>query len=357
MNNIANISKDIPLITIIIPVYNAEKRIEQCICSVLSQTYNNFELILINDGSTDNSRIICEKYARLDNRIITIHKENGGVSTARNIGIKQAKGEYICFIDSDDWVDNIYIESFFHNGKLDEDLFIQGIKYFVPRRNQEPIMFMYSKESFILEDNLGFFVNSKLLENGCPVAKLFKKKIIVDNNIYFDENLTLNEDHLFVISYYKYVHKIYLTDAITYHYYSDYLIPSLTKRKHSTEEYLDISNKVIIAFLEFIRRFNEPIQYWSSYFSTLGIDQIIKAIIVANLECNTIYKLNKCHNLWLLHNEYTQYYAPKEIYKYILKKCLNNKSSLCLYIYSFIIAQYFEFINTVKTKIKQTLKY
>ncbi len=98
------------LITIIVPVYNVEKYLCKCIDSVLIQTYKNFELVIIDDGSTDNSGNICDTYKNKDNRIRVIHKENGGLSDARNFGIENAHGKYITFIDSDDYLKNTYIE-------------------------------------------------------------------------------------------------------------------------------------------------------------------------------------------------------------------------------------------------------
>ena len=96
-------------ISIIVPVYNAEEYLHRCIDSILAQTFTDFELLLINDGSKDNSGVICDEYAALDNRVRVFHKENGGVSSARNMGLDNAKGEWITFVDSDDWlVHNIY---------------------------------------------------------------------------------------------------------------------------------------------------------------------------------------------------------------------------------------------------------
>lgn len=94
-----------PLISIIVPVYNVEKYLKRCLNSILAQTYSNIEILLIDDGSTDQSGQICDDFAKLDSRIHVLHKVNGGVSTARNLGIKQAKGEYVTFVDSDDYVD------------------------------------------------------------------------------------------------------------------------------------------------------------------------------------------------------------------------------------------------------------
>lgn len=98
------------LITIVVPVYNVEKYIRKCLESIINQTYKNIEIILVDDGSIDNCGKICEEYKNKDNRITVIHKENGGLSDARNVGIDNSNGEYICFIDSDDYVTNDYVE-------------------------------------------------------------------------------------------------------------------------------------------------------------------------------------------------------------------------------------------------------
>ena len=97
-------------ITVIVPVYNVEHYLDKCLDSLINQTYKNLEIIVINDGSTDNSGIICQEYAQKDNRIIYIEKENGGLSDARNVGLDKMTGSYVTFIDSDDWVESDYVE-------------------------------------------------------------------------------------------------------------------------------------------------------------------------------------------------------------------------------------------------------
>ena len=116
-----------PKISIITINYNNREGLERTFDSVFSQNYTNFELILINDGSNDNSTNICEAYKKIDSRITVIHKENGGVSSARNYGLKIATGEYICFIDSDDYITFDYLIELIENMQnLDTDLVIQG---------------------------------------------------------------------------------------------------------------------------------------------------------------------------------------------------------------------------------------
>ena len=116
------------MISIIIPVYNVKLYLDNCIQSVIQQSYTDFECILVDDGSTDGSSEICDQWAEKDNRIIIVHQPNGGVSSARNKGLEQAKGEYICFIDSDDWVDVDYLSAMINNLKEKEtDLIICGL--------------------------------------------------------------------------------------------------------------------------------------------------------------------------------------------------------------------------------------
>lgn len=103
------------LISIVIPVYNVENFLERCITSVLNQTFENIEIILVNDGSTDNSLRICQQYEKIDSRIFIINQENQGLSAARNSGINQARGKYICFIDSDDWIHEKYLEILYND--------------------------------------------------------------------------------------------------------------------------------------------------------------------------------------------------------------------------------------------------
>lgn len=102
------------LISIIVPIYNVENYLDKCIRSILEQTYSKIEIILVNDGSTDNSYLICEKYSKIDSRIVFIQKKNGGLSDARNVGIEKCNGKYIAFVDSDDYIEPEYIEKLYN---------------------------------------------------------------------------------------------------------------------------------------------------------------------------------------------------------------------------------------------------
>ncbi|MDR0422523.1 MAG: glycosyltransferase, partial [Proteiniphilum sp.] len=115
-----------PMISVIVPVYNVEKYLRKCLESILAQTYTSFELLLVNDGSTDGSGQICDEYAQKDSRVQVFHQENKGVSRARNLGLERAKGKWVAFIDSDDWVDSTYLEHLLE-GDEDVELRVMGL--------------------------------------------------------------------------------------------------------------------------------------------------------------------------------------------------------------------------------------
>ena len=123
------------IVSIIVPIYNVEKYLKRCIKSILGQTYKKIQIILVDDGSTDNCPAICDEYAEKDNRIKVIHKKNGGLSDARNAGIKHANGKYITFIDSDDYIDQNYIQVLYESIiKTKSDIAIAGHKTIYPKK-------------------------------------------------------------------------------------------------------------------------------------------------------------------------------------------------------------------------------
>lgn len=169
---------NIPQISVIVPVYNVEKYLSRCIESILSQTFTDFELLLIDDGSTDRSGEICDEYAKKDTRIRVFHTKNRGVSAARNLGLDNAKGEWISFVDSDDWVENDYLKSLFNDNFLTENKCVICESVYVDFEK-------YNRKRFILPDvilvipfNKDIIVN-KILNgyNSFIYAKLFNKKL------------------------------------------------------------------------------------------------------------------------------------------------------------------------------------
>lgn len=191
------------LVSIIIPVYNVENYLGECLNSVINQTYSNLEIILINDGSTDKSGKICDEYALLDKRIKVIHKKNEGVSSARNMGIDLAKGEYIAFVDSDDLINEKYISSMYQNCiETNSDLtFCRFSKYEDGR-----VIKVQEKMPECLEVNINevnfvnficqFFNFKKNIFGSC-CRTLYKKDIIKSNR--FNPNIKISEDLLFLL--------------------------------------------------------------------------------------------------------------------------------------------------------------
>lgn len=208
------------MISIIVPVYNVKLYIEDCIKSILKQKYRNFECILIDDGSTDGSATICDKWAQLDDRIRVFHQKNSGVSSARNRGIEMAKGEWISFVDSDDWIGDDYLSNMYiDNDDVDEDLIITGVKQVLANGNSIELLPNHVDYMHICPISLEEFVNlnRKYLLYG-PVAKLYKKSIIINHNIRFDESISYGEDLLFNYAYLDKVDTISSKDKCSYYY-------------------------------------------------------------------------------------------------------------------------------------------
>lgn len=190
------------LISIIIPVFNAEKYIAECLNSITQQSYTNLEILLIDDGSTDNSGSICDEFANEDNRIKVIHKENGGVSSARNIGLQLAQGEYISFIDSDDCVDKEYISAMYEKIiKTNSDISfckyskLINQKLFEVKELLPEYINVDTREQTFVNFFLRFFSFRECIFGSC-CRILFKKELA--KNTRFDLNINVSEDLLFL---------------------------------------------------------------------------------------------------------------------------------------------------------------
>ncbi|MDD2494937.1 MAG: glycosyltransferase family 2 protein [Tissierellia bacterium] len=180
-----------PYISIIVPYYNSEKYISKCIDSILNQTLSNFELILVDDGSTDNSYNICNTYASKDNRIILLQKENGGQGTARNMGLDIAKGDYIGFVDSDDFIQpEMY--SIMYNSciKNNAEMSICGFNIYRSEKIQPKPVNKHPKKEFNNFELMHYYLTTQII-NGGPCNKVYKKSLF--NNLRFPP-LRMRED-------------------------------------------------------------------------------------------------------------------------------------------------------------------
>lgn len=213
------------LISIIVPIYNTEKYLGQCLDSIINQSYTNFEVLLVNDGSTDSSGIICQEYVENDSRFRYFEKDNGGVASARNLGLERSSGAYITFIDSDDWVEQNYLEVLYTALKEnDTDVAISTYKRFA----QDGVFYLrsYSKENdeFL---NIGKRNRNSFLEILPKLgeldhsfysisSKLIKRKII--GNLLFDEQVSYAEDLNFFFHLYLGVESVVFVRDYTYVY-------------------------------------------------------------------------------------------------------------------------------------------
>lgn len=218
------------MISIIVPVYNAEKTLQQCVDSILSQEYKDFELLLVDDGSKDESLAICEEYAENDNRIKVIHKPNGGVSSARNLGLDNAKGERVCFIDSDDYISAVFLHGVEH---CKYDLLITGFRDEVEGQVCENVKVL-SATYQDAEDVRKFIrtqVSSNMVLRG-PVGKFYSRELIGSQR--FNTDMKLGEDTCFVFDYLAKCETIEV-DASSYYVIRRGAIPDAVKYKSSVD--------------------------------------------------------------------------------------------------------------------------
>lgn len=222
------------IVSIVIPVYNVEDYLSKCIESVLDQTYTNWELILIDDGSKDKSGEICDSYARKEDRIIVIHKDNSGVSDSRNIGIARSKGDCICFIDADDWIKSKFLEHLMQFSKF--DYVIAGYETW-PEKSR-----CILKERKYDRNEMPDLFDEFLQTRPTSCATLFNNGIIKEHHVRFTTQLRNREDHLFNVHYLKWCNSAYVIN------YQEYIVRSrkvpiaIKFRMHSDDIELVIEN-------------------------------------------------------------------------------------------------------------------
>jgi glycosyltransferase involved in cell wall biosynthesis len=199
--------------SIIIPVYNAENTLKRCLDSILNQSYNNYEIILVNDGSKDNSENICLNYSNQYKNVKYVKKENGGASSARNKGIDEANGDYILFVDSDDYVDSNYFDV------LKDNCIEDGLAIFT---------YTWLKASGLEKRNISTDVNAPLFEKvksltlnrsiNSPYSKIFDRALIEQAHLRFDERMPVAEDFNFCLRYIMMSNQVFVSNQSVYFY-------------------------------------------------------------------------------------------------------------------------------------------
>lgn len=309
------------LISVIVPVYNVEKYLCRCVDSILNQTYPYLEIILVDDGSTDNSVKICDEYAKKDSRIKVIHKRNGGVSSARNVGLQNVTGEFVTFVDSDDYLESTCLEKM-HNGMIKSNVDLVVVRW----KNQDGIIKIGNTDETFKEKmiNQGQLPTIGLLTT--VWGHLYRKKQLAD--ISFDEEIFYGEDILFSVNYFfsRNGKKMLLINEPLYIYYEDRVDAATNQR----------FNRKMLSEIEAVKRVTELIQPYQSL--TVALNKYKREAYV-----KIFFKL-------VLSDEKKCYFKE---YKYLKKEIImlrrqgfkpsNRKENLIeiLYLYFFWIFKYY----------------
>ncbi len=254
----------IPKLSIIVPVYNTESYLYKCIDSIINQQFKDLEIILVNDGSSDNSGKICDEYAEIDNRIRVLHIKNQGVSNARNRGIELARGDYIGFIDSDDWIDEDMYSNMLNNlTTYNADIIMCGHVIY-DGKNEHYIGFPWKQNSvFKLEEihktvipsflaPMDIYGDKQQIVMGSVCKCLFKQDIIRQNEILFDTQIKYTEDTVFILQSLSKAEKVVFINTPYYHYRRDRENKTSTTQKYIENVYsgLKLSQRHIYNILE-----------------------------------------------------------------------------------------------------------
>ena len=312
-----------PLVSVIIPVYRTEQYLKQCVDSVLSQTYREIEIVLVDDGSPDKSGMICDEYAKNDSRVKVIHKENGGSSSARNAGLYVAQGEYVLFLDSDDYYLNTncieLLVNKARNEKCDIVLF-QSLNAYVEKNK-----FIDNEGAYDLEaingknrNEIFYYLVKNNKAVATPVNKLIESKIIQERDIYFREGIT-GEDIDWAVRLFVAAKKIVAVNEMVYVY----------RKENVNSVTHNVSKKSINDFLETIKVVIKWANDWDKEFAETTFSYM--AFVYATLYCN-IAK----------YGDISEFTEVKE-YDWLFRYAIDKKTKLVRVIY-----RLFGFKNGIK---------
>ena len=243
-----------PQISIIVPVYNVENYLHKCLDSIQNQLFTNWECLLVDDGSTDDSGIMCDEYAAKDSRFRAFHQENQGVSSARNAGIKKANGAWACFVDSDDWLDSLYLQNFADFEIDSYQLIMQSfiIEDTIRKRNTTTI---FPTKSFNSNaEVVRFLEETPNVHNGFIWHRIFRLDIIKNEKIIFPEDISFAEDGWFFFDYMSHINQALSIDKIGYHYIIRKGSLTSRGRSYPVEDY----SKLLRHYISTLYSFNVP---------------------------------------------------------------------------------------------------
>lgn len=307
------------LISVIVPVYNVEKYFDRCIESILGQTYENIEIILIDDGSKDSSGQMCDFYAEKDNRIKVIHKDNEGLGYARNTGLNEAEGKYVVFVDSDDYLEQDMIQNLYEDLiKYSADTCIGGYKRVYSNKTEihrNPFAGQIFSDDFILKSVLVKMFGKEGESNDyleMSVWKiLFSNEIIKKYKILFpSEREFISEDIIFNTDYYKHSHKVYMSSTIGYCYCDneDSLTTKYRSDRFSAQiklfKELEMRTKILGIYDESQQRRISTLIAIARY--SIKLEEKFKSINGIKIAKNNIRKIcndNTLRKCWSIYNE------------------------------------------------------
>lgn len=336
-------------ISIIIPVYNCEKYIEKLIQSILIQNYKNYEVIIINDGSTDLTKQILDKYKRRK-KIKIINQKNNGVSNARNKGISLATGELMCFFDADDYIDKNYFQEIINYFAKNPDIELLNFGYFSELDKYIKVLnykeIKYNTKNEILDEFVALW-DSLLLYN--VWNKVYLSKIIKRNKIRFS-NIDFGEDIIFNRHYLEYVNCMYNSSKCFYHYsaQNEY---SLTQKYRS--DIFDITKKEFYEFNNYFQQCGLIKTEYYEFTCRRYIERIIKYVGSGKLNIKDRYKFIKT----IINDKTT-----REALKYVKPKRLKTKIFIILIKYRFVLliiifSKFLNFVKTYNPNLFNRLKY
>lgn len=265
-----------PKVSIVIPTYNVEKYLKRCIESIINQTLDEIEIIIVNDGSTDMSGKIADELSKIDSRIIIINQENKGLSGARNTGLNAARGEYIAFIDADDWIEMQAIETMYKYAKDNDCEVVQCNHKIVKNNTVENISNEIPVYKVLNEEEIEIYLKGQLIQGKLRTYawdKIYKLSFLKDNNLYF-QDIQRFEDWYFFIEIISKVKRFLVVENCFYNYWMEE--GSLSRRYYSNYEnlVLDIHNKK----LEYMLNWNLNTKLYKSKYIISLYEDVIKLI-------------------------------------------------------------------------------
>lgn len=311
-------------VTVIVPVYNTQEYLGRCINSILRQTYGNIELILINDGSTDDSAKICDEYSQKDARVFVIHQKNKGVSVARNQGLEITTGDYIVFVDSDDWIDYNYIATLIKNiANPSKELLMTGCSYVYKTHIEKKT---YGSGIFPLKDALADKIISR---NNFITSKLFYAKIIKSHKIRFKEGICYGEDWIFGMEYMKNISYVKVVLDCGYMYNRDLINPSLVARHFNFRQYFETFEYATKCISYIYGYFPDPRkEALESFIASVYLFSAIKSMYRKD---SLMPRMQRIKNLQMITSMYPHYVS------FIGEKLLNRNQLYLFDFYYFII--------------------